>query len=149
MKEYTVIYERGKRNWSAYVPDLPGCVASGKTRRETAGRMRGAIAFHLEGLRLNREPIPEPNSLAGTVCGPSARLVIGMVVEKGGNVVVMAGVGEASPHGKRLASVSRAAAETTSAIASPRWSRCSAAHSAYAKARIPARLRSPARCSFP
>ncbi|HEY3319159.1 MAG TPA: type II toxin-antitoxin system HicB family antitoxin [Planctomycetota bacterium] len=68
MKAYTVIYERGKRNWSAYVPDLPGCVATGKTRQETARRMREAIAFHLEGMRLHKERIPAPNALAGTVC---------------------------------------------------------------------------------
>ena len=68
MKAYTVIYERGRRNWSAYVPDLPGCVATGKTRHETARRMREAIDFHLEGMRLNGEPIPAPNALAGTVC---------------------------------------------------------------------------------
>lgn len=68
MKQYTVIYERGRRNWSAYVPDLPGCVATGKTRQETARRMREAIEFHLEGMRLNHEPIPAPNTVAGTVC---------------------------------------------------------------------------------
>ena len=60
MKEYTVIYEPGAQNWSAYVPDLPGCIATGKTRKELEQRIRGAIEFHIEGLRLHGEPVPEP-----------------------------------------------------------------------------------------
>ena len=67
-KEYTVIYERGKRNWSAYVPDLPGCIATGKTRGDVELRIREAIEFHIEGMRLDNEPIPEPSTVAGTVC---------------------------------------------------------------------------------
>jgi predicted RNase H-like HicB family nuclease len=67
MKEYTVLYERGERNWSAYVPDLPGCVATGKTREETEQRLRETISFHIEGLRIDGEPIPEPVIEAGTV----------------------------------------------------------------------------------
>jgi predicted RNase H-like HicB family nuclease len=67
MKEYAVLYERGERNWSAYVPDLPGCVATGKTREETERRMREAIAFHIEGLKLNGELVPEPTIEAGVV----------------------------------------------------------------------------------
>ena len=49
MKEYTVIYEWGKRNWSAYVPDLPGCIATGKTRKLVEKKIREAIEFHIEG----------------------------------------------------------------------------------------------------
>ncbi len=60
MKEYTVILERGEKNWSAYAPDLPGCIATGKTREETLARMREAIEFHIEGMRLNGEAVPEP-----------------------------------------------------------------------------------------
>ncbi len=67
MKEYTVIYERGERNWSAHVPDLPGCIATGATRDETERVMREAIDFHLEGLRLHGDPVPEPGIQAGTV----------------------------------------------------------------------------------
>ena len=67
MSEYTVLYERGGRNWSAYVPDLPGCVATGKTREETEQRMREAISFHLEGLKGDGEPIPPPTVEAGVV----------------------------------------------------------------------------------
>lgn len=68
MREYAVLYERGERNWSAYVPDLPGCVATGKTREETEQRIREAIAFHIEGLLMDGEPVPEPTVEAGTVC---------------------------------------------------------------------------------
>lgn len=67
MTEYTVIYEPGDRNWSAYVPDLPGCIATGKTREDVERRMREAIEFHLEGLRAHSEPIPEPLIEAGRI----------------------------------------------------------------------------------
>ena len=60
MKEYTVIYEPGADNWSAFVPDLPGCIATGKTRKEREQRIRDAIEFHIEGLRIHGEPVPEP-----------------------------------------------------------------------------------------
>ena len=62
--KYTVIIEMAENNYSAYVPDLPGCVATGKTREETAQNMREAIAFHLEGLREDGIPIPEPQTFA-------------------------------------------------------------------------------------
>jgi predicted RNase H-like HicB family nuclease len=58
--EYTVILESGPNNWSAYVPDLPGCIATGATREATLDLMREAIDFHLEGMRLNGEAIPQP-----------------------------------------------------------------------------------------
>ena len=67
MSEYTVIYERGPRNWSAYVPDLPGCVATGKDRAETERQIREAIEFHIEGLREAGEAVPVPSVEAGTV----------------------------------------------------------------------------------
>ena len=60
MKEYTVLYEPGNRNWSAYVPDLPGCIATGKTRKAVERQIRGAIEFHLEGMQARGERIPEP-----------------------------------------------------------------------------------------
>ncbi len=65
--EYTVIYEWGKRNWSAYVPDLPGCIATGKTRKRVEERIREAIAFHIEGMRGRGEKVPVPSIEAGTV----------------------------------------------------------------------------------
>ena len=67
MSDYAVLYERGERNWSAYVPDLPGCIATGKTLEETERHIREAISFHLEGMKLDGEPIPEPTAEAGIV----------------------------------------------------------------------------------
>jgi predicted RNase H-like HicB family nuclease len=67
MKEYSVIYEPGERNWSAYVPDLPGCIATAKTRAELEFQIREAIEFHIEGLRTHGEPIPQPAVEVGTV----------------------------------------------------------------------------------
>ncbi len=68
MREFAVLYERGDRNWSAYVPDLPGCVATGRTREEIEQRIREAITFHIEGLLMDGEPVPEPTVEAGSVC---------------------------------------------------------------------------------
>ena len=62
--KYAVIIEKAANNYSAYVPDLPGCVATGKTREATAQNIREAIAFHLEGLREDGMPIPEPQTSA-------------------------------------------------------------------------------------
>jgi len=67
MREYTVIYESGKRNWSAYVPDLPGCIATGKTRKQLEGLIREAIEFHIEGLKARGEEVPESTVEAGIV----------------------------------------------------------------------------------
>jgi len=60
--KYAVVFEKTPSNYSAYVPDLPGCVATGATREEVERNIREAIAFHLEGLRREGEPIPEPGS---------------------------------------------------------------------------------------
>jgi predicted RNase H-like HicB family nuclease len=62
--KYAVIIEAGVRNYSAYVPDLPGCIATGKTLDQVKQVMREAIAFHLEGLKEDGLPIPEPTTLA-------------------------------------------------------------------------------------
>ena len=62
--KYVVIIEGSQANVSAYVPDLPGCVATGDTKEETLQRMREAIAMHLEGLREDGLPIPPPSSSA-------------------------------------------------------------------------------------
>lgn len=67
MTEYTVIYERGPNNWSAYVPDLPGCIATAKTREELETLIREAIEFQIEGMRQHGELVPEPSVEAGTV----------------------------------------------------------------------------------
>jgi predicted RNase H-like HicB family nuclease len=59
---YAIVIEKAERNYSAYVPDLPGCVATGATLEETEAQIREAIEFHLEGLRDDGLPIPEPAS---------------------------------------------------------------------------------------
>jgi predicted RNase H-like HicB family nuclease len=66
-REYTVIYEKGARNWSAYVPDLPGCIATAKTQRQLERVIREAIEFHIEGIIEQGEAVPEPSVEAGTV----------------------------------------------------------------------------------
>jgi len=64
MTSYTIIIERGERNYSAYCPDLPGVVAAGETEEETILLMKEAIEFHLEGLREDDLAIPEPTTSA-------------------------------------------------------------------------------------
>ena len=64
---YTIILEKTDTAYSAYAPDLPGCIAAGDTYDETVQLMREAIEFHLEGMRLNGEIVPEPSSVAETV----------------------------------------------------------------------------------
>jgi predicted RNase H-like HicB family nuclease len=63
VKRYAVVLERGETSWGAYVPDLPGCVAVAETRSEVEKLIRGAVAFHIEGLREAGDSIPEPKSL--------------------------------------------------------------------------------------
>lgn len=58
--KYAVVIERAEGNYSAYVPDLPGCVAVGDTIEETEKAIHEAIRFHLEGMREDGDPIPEP-----------------------------------------------------------------------------------------
>ncbi len=65
--EYTIVIERTPRNFSAYAPDLPGCVATGATEDEVVQEMRSAIAFHIESLREHREPVPVPQCTATVV----------------------------------------------------------------------------------
>lgn len=62
MSRYAVVIEKAKHNYSGYVPDLPGCVATGATEDEVRRRLREAIAFHLEGMREDGLTIPEPSS---------------------------------------------------------------------------------------
>ncbi len=59
---YAIVIERAENNFSAYVPDLPGCVATGTTIEEVESQIRGAIEFHIEGLREDGIPIPQPAS---------------------------------------------------------------------------------------
>jgi predicted RNase H-like HicB family nuclease len=59
--QYLVVIEQGPTSFGAYVPDLPGCVAVGETRDEVAALIRDTIEFHLEGLKAEGKPIPEPH----------------------------------------------------------------------------------------
>lgn len=59
---YAIVIENAGDNFSAYVPDLPGCVATGATIQETEDAIKGAVLFHLEGLRLDNLPIPRASS---------------------------------------------------------------------------------------
>ena len=65
--KYTVVIEKTPNNYAAYVPDLPGCVATASTRGEIMGQIREAIEFHIEGMREDGEPIPEPQTTAAVV----------------------------------------------------------------------------------
>jgi predicted RNase H-like HicB family nuclease len=64
MSRYLIVIERTATGFSAYSPDLPGCVATGRTREEVEREMHDAIEFHIEGMRLAGEPVPEPRSHA-------------------------------------------------------------------------------------
>jgi predicted RNase H-like HicB family nuclease len=59
---YAVVIEKAEGNFSAYVPDLPGCVATGATVAEAENLIREAIEFHLSGLREDGQPVPQPSS---------------------------------------------------------------------------------------
>lgn len=63
-RRYLVIIEKADGNYSAYSPDIPGCVAVGDTPEEVSRNMREAMEFHLEGLIEDRLPIPEPSTRA-------------------------------------------------------------------------------------
>ncbi len=59
---YAIVIEKAESNYAAYVPDLPGCVATGQTIEETEKEIREAIDLHLKGMREDGLPIPEPSS---------------------------------------------------------------------------------------
>jgi len=61
---YAVVIEKAAENYSAYVPDLPGCVATGPTVESVEAHIREAIRFHIEGLEEDGLPVPAPTSLA-------------------------------------------------------------------------------------
>jgi predicted RNase H-like HicB family nuclease len=71
MKKYVVIIEQGPNNLSAYVPDLPRCITTGKTREEIERNIREAIELHIDGLREEGFVIPEPHTDVAYVDSPS------------------------------------------------------------------------------
>jgi len=62
MRRYAIVVEQGENNLSAYVPDLPGCITTGRTVEEIERNIREAIELHLDGVREDGEPIPEPHT---------------------------------------------------------------------------------------
>jgi len=61
---YAIVIEKAEDNYSAYVPDLPGCVATGATVAEVEGEIRDAIRFHVDGLKADGLAVPAPTSIA-------------------------------------------------------------------------------------
>lgn len=64
MRRFLIVVEKAGSNFSAYSPDLPGCVATGATPEETKARMQAAIDMHVQGLREDQLPVPEPSATA-------------------------------------------------------------------------------------
>jgi len=64
MRRYLIVIEKPKRNYSSFSPDLPGCIATGKTVRDVKKNMYDAIELHLNGLREDKMPIPKSSSIA-------------------------------------------------------------------------------------
>lgn len=62
--DYVVVIEKTENGFGAYVPDLPGCIAAGDTREETETLIREAVSYHVEMLRENGDPVPEPRATA-------------------------------------------------------------------------------------
>ena len=65
--KYTVVIEKTPNNYAAYVPDLPGCVATAIFREELLEEIREAIEFHIDGMREDGDPVPEPQATAAVV----------------------------------------------------------------------------------
>jgi predicted RNase H-like HicB family nuclease len=64
MMRYAVVIEKAGDNYSGYAPDLPGCVATGETVAEVEQELRGAMRFHIEGLKDDGLPVPPPSAVA-------------------------------------------------------------------------------------
>ena len=64
MARFLLLIEKGERNYGAYAPDLPGCVATGKTLEEVTANMRAALRLRIEGMIEDKQPIPNPQTQA-------------------------------------------------------------------------------------
>jgi predicted RNase H-like HicB family nuclease len=64
MVRYLIVIEKAKGNYSAFSPDLPGCVATGRSRAAAERNMKKAIEMHVRGLKRDNQPLPEPRSFA-------------------------------------------------------------------------------------
>ncbi len=67
MKKYLVVFEKANGNYSAYSPDLPGCIATGRTRADVEKNIREAIVFHVWGMKEDGLTLPEPAAFTETV----------------------------------------------------------------------------------
>ncbi len=67
MYKYLVVFEKAEKNYSAYSPDLPGCIATGATRSEVEQNIRDAIRLHIEGLKQDGLPLPQQASFTDYV----------------------------------------------------------------------------------
>jgi predicted RNase H-like HicB family nuclease len=67
MKRYAIVLEKAESNYAAYVPDLPGCVATGRTIEETERRLKSAIDLHVQGLHEDGLPVPSPQAWSITL----------------------------------------------------------------------------------
>ena len=63
MRRYGIVIEKAPGNYSAYVPDLPGCISTGRTIEELRRNIQEAIELHIEGLRRDGDPVPPPTTL--------------------------------------------------------------------------------------
>jgi predicted RNase H-like HicB family nuclease len=61
---YAIVIEKTNTGFSAFVPDLPGCIATGQSRKEIEAEMKAAIRFHIDGLKEDGLPVPQPTSIA-------------------------------------------------------------------------------------
>jgi predicted RNase H-like HicB family nuclease len=65
--KYLVVIEKGRRGWGAHVPDLPGCIAAASSKSRVLKLIKGAIEFHIEGLRESGREVPRPHSEATVI----------------------------------------------------------------------------------
>ena len=70
MRSYLIILEKTKTGYSAYVPDLPGCIATGKTKEQVQSNIASPIEFHLEGMKQSKQRIPNQNAEAMNILVP-------------------------------------------------------------------------------
>ena len=70
MVRFLIVIEKANHNYSAYCPDLPGCIATGRTQEEAAQNMHGAVEMHIQGLRADNLPIPKSVALAEYIAIP-------------------------------------------------------------------------------
>lgn len=70
MRNYLIVIEKTKTGYSAYVPDLPGCIATGKSKEQVQQNIASAIEFHLEGLKNSKQRIPNQNAEAMNILVP-------------------------------------------------------------------------------